>query len=428
MRKVLSLLMVCAILSSCFLTVNADTVEGYKDKTSQTATDELDGSYEQYLSQFNDFSDSNSNIEVFTSKGNNILLSKENASATFEIDVAEAGFYQPEFTYKAIAGNGTNIKLGLKIDGKSPMELFENFELKRAWCDDTEGASVDDLGNEFSPEQKEAFIEQTSGIFDINGFYIQELKLALQQGKHTVEIYINSQAVELINITFNAPDVIKSYEEVKKEYEQNGYENYSGDAIVIEGEAATLKSSSMILPLVDRNSPDVQPNNPFLDTVNYIGGSNWKDNGDTITWEINIEAGKAGLYDLNFHFKQTYLQESSSYRTLLIDGKCPFEEASNIEFKYASGWQYCSITEKNNTPIYLSEGKHTISLRVTLGELSQFANELKTVVSKTGDVYRDIVMITGETPDTNRDYNLFVQLPDLEKELTEISTTLDRLA
>ena len=34
-------------------------------------------------------------------------------------------------------------------------------------------------------------------------------------------------------------------------------------------------------------------------------------------------------------------------------------------------------------------------------------------------------MITGETPDANRDYNLFTSIPSLEEDLKRISKTLD---
>ena len=36
-------------------------------------------------------------------------------------------------------------------------------------------------------------------------------------------------------------------------------------------------------------------------------------------------------------------------------------------------------------------------------------------------------MITGETPDPNRDYNLFAHIPQFEERLTSIAEDIDRL-
>ena len=117
------------------------------------------------------------------------------------------------------------------------------------------------------------------------------------------------------------------------------------------------------------------------------------------------------------------------YRWLKIDGVTPFEEARSLNFAYKSGWQRKFFTDSNNNPylFYLEKGNHTISLSVTLGEMSVFYERLEKIVSALGDKYLEIAMITGETPDSNRDYELFKQIPDLEKVLSEQYEALQSL-
>ena len=43
-------------------------------------------------------------------------------------------------------------------------------------------------------------------------------------------------------------------------------------------------------------------------------------------------------------------------------------------------------------------------------------------------MYLDIVMITGETPDSNRDYELYKQIPDYETRLEDIYDELSSLS
>ena len=45
-----------------------------------------------------------------------------------------------------------------------------------------------------------------------------------------------------------------------------------------------------------------------------------------------------------------------------------------------------------------------------------------------GDLYLDIVMITGEDPDTNRDYELHKQIPEFEETLTDSLKKLNALS
>lgn len=121
----------------------------------------------------------------------------------------------------------------------------------------------------------------------------------------------------------------------------------------------------------------------------------------------------------------------------MIDGLCPFEEVENISFPYGHSWDNLILSDESGEPylFYLSEGYHTLSLQVSLGDYKEICKRLEAIVKELGDNNLKMTMITGETVDINRDYDLFKYIPDLEEsftrnysELKAIETEINRLS
>ncbi|MBO4734462.1 MAG: extracellular solute-binding protein, partial [Clostridia bacterium] len=131
---------------------------------------------------------------------------------------------------------------------------------------------------------------------------------------------------------------------------------------------------------------------------------------------------KAGYYKLGFSFRQSAILGAKVYRSLKIDGECPFAQADNIGFKYSYDWQQMFFEDDkgNDYLVYLSEGNHLLSLEVTAGDITLVRNILKETVAELSDLYVEMTMITGETVDIYRDYDLFEQIPDMESRLKDI--------
>ncbi len=359
---------------------------------------------------------------TFTDKG--ISFNETEASVTIKFTVGEDAWFEPSISYCALPAGSSSIEMSIMIDGRYPYSQINNFLLHRRWVNATEEFGVDLAGNQLSPEQVEDFVWQSSKIYDSDGFVQEPLCIALSKGEHTLTLSLINEKVEVSAVILTTPTVVPSYDEYKDE--QKGTD-YAGEPIIIQGEDAAHKNSKFYLPLSNRNDGTLFPSDPYKRVLNYIGGSNWSNFGGSITWEI--DAPQDGYYQLGFDFHQTYLQDGSSYRTLLIDGEIPFKEAQAIAYKYKSGWQYMQLSnsEGENMPIYLTKGRHTLTLKVALGEMSEFASELSALTNELGVLYRKIVKITGESPDANRDYNIFSAIPEMEDTLTRISSELTRL-
>ena len=375
----------------------------------------------------NYFSENNSDaikLSNYKGKKNVLKWDSQKGSVTYEITVPKNGIYNINFTYMQLPCQSKDIQIGIKIDGKYLFDGIETVFLPRLWKNKGD-VRVDDKGDQISPEQTELSVYTTKLISDEEGVVVKPYEFALTSGKHTITVVMQEEAFVLASIALTAPQSIESYKQVSANYNKSDY--YSGSPIVIEGEDAAIKTSNSLIPKSD-NSVSVTPSNPCNLMVNYIGSKNWSNVGQVLTWKVNVK--QSGLYKLVFKFKQSELVNGISYRSMKIDGKTPFTEAEAIAFGYKTNWQISDFADENNNPylIYLSEGVREISFDVTLAETAEFYSRLKEMVTEIGDLYIKINMITGETPDANRNYDLFKQIPGFNETLKELYEGLDKLS
>ena len=452
MKKLICLLTTLLLLVSCFYVSAAAEEVPTTGETPAEETTVLAGStsdYDRYLVDNANLPDATDSIVVeggsYSSQNGAVLeKDKENftnairwtngeGTVTYKIKVKETALYSLRFYYEGIKNRSNPITVSVKLDGEYPYGSLENIELPRVWKDSGEVRS-DGVGNEFTAEQVEVITPTNSYATDASGLVSTPLVIALTAGEHTVEVTALEEPFVLDKFVLGAPVKYPSYEEVKQSYADKGYTNYTGDkTIVIQGEKADFKSTNSLIAKSDSSDPSVQPSNPYVSKINYIGSSNWSTPGDRLTWKFTVE--ETGLYKLGIKFRQGTILNGNSYRRIYIDGEVPFEEASNVSFSYASGWQYKELgktDDKGNVTeyylFYLEEGEHTFEMDVTIGELADLTRALEAVTYSAGNTYRKIVQITGETPDASRDYDLFEQIPNLEETLQRDMDELYRIS
>jgi hypothetical protein len=169
-------------------------------------------------------------------------------------------------------------------------------------------------------------------------------------------------------LTVCKADELKSYEEVKAQYETNGYKTAASEPIKVQAEDIYRKSDYTLYPVADRSSAITEPQDASKVKLNCISGTKYKLAGQWISWKVN--APQDGLYQIALRYKQSILSGLYSSRTLKIDGKIPFEEAKNLNFKYDNEWKVDALgNDKEDFMFYLTAGEHEISMEVTLGDL-----------------------------------------------------------
>lgn len=405
--------------------VSAEEVVVQNDSNVIHEIDEITNEdYITYIDKFSDYSypaenetvkgnsctfDSNSNVKNIE---DNNAIALYRGSITYNFDIPTDALYNICLNYKNLNNNGIDVEIAIKIDGKYPFEKAQNITLPTIWQDASE-IRIDDFGNQFSPEQIVYNNYVTKPLYDDTGVTLFPYDFAFSTGSHTITIEIITGEIALKEVILSVPDSsVKSYNEVKKEYVNNSYKEYKGAPLVIEGEDAELKNSNSLIPISDNTSSLLTPSSTTKSVINYIGSNNWSNSTQEISWTLKVP--ETGLYKLGLMYKQDQVVNGYSYRHLKIDGRTPFSEAAAIGFYYDTSWKFYEFANDSGEEylFYLSEGEHQISMSVTLGPQADFYSRLKKVASSLGDFYIDVVMITGEAPDQNRDYELFKQIPD----------------
>ncbi len=367
--------------------------------------------------------------EVKVEKDHLLWETQEDASATWNAKVPADGWYAVTFTYAAVQGNGSDIELGLLLDGKLPYPEANRFVLPRMWVDD--GEIRESNGNQFAPEQKQVFEKQTYAMRDVNGFISDDLRIFLKKGDNKVSLVSYGEAFELYSINLTVPAVVPTLEEALAQWKEQGVKDYTGEEIVIQAEGfqkdpanpdaeqnydILCKNDRSVIGKSDNSNPGVTPADPYKQKVNYIGGSNWSMPDEYITWWVN--APEAGIYKVGFHYRQNYLVNATSYRSLKVNGEYQYAEQASLGFAYVNGWRFSeNVLGGHELLVYLDKGYNELTMAVTLGDLNEFSSKMEQMVLRLGKMYLDIVAIVGETPDANRDYDLFKRVTDLEERM-----------
>ena len=348
-----------------------------------------------------------------------------NGTVSFAVTVPETALYNFKFVWKPKT-SGVNLNLGIQVDGQYLFDGTHSAVFTRRWKNISDEPRSDIQGNQYSQEQVETGESIESFFVDTTGLVSEPYCFALTAGTHTITLVEPTQSIEISYLAFEKPEVVQSYAEVSATY--NLQENSDLGIITIQGEDAAVKSSSSIIPKSNNSDASMTPRNAYLMKINYIGGTSWQMPGDEIVWNFNVE--KSGYYSLNLRCKQSDLVNGESFRWLKIDGETPFEEAKNLTYAYDTGWKYETFASKDETPFYfyLEAGPHTLSMTATTGRQAQYIARLSDIVDVIADEYIKIIMITSETPDLNRDYELFNQIPNFTETLTKCREDLTNLA
>lgn len=355
-----------------------------------------------------------------------VLICKNvNGSVSYNIVAPKTEKYNLLLRYAILDDNATDLQLGIKIDGKYPFSEAEEFTFPQFWENSVKDWAKDSKGNDLTPEQSryKGIVEYFAK--DNNGIILKPYEFLLTAGKHTLTIETKGQSFVLADINLLPPEETVNYAKPDLYSKDNSQSNIQN--ILLQGEKANLKTSSALIPKSDNTDGDLTPASATRINLNYIGGSSWKQPNQSLIWDFEVK--EAGYYKLGFNFKQDQIINGETYRWLKIDGKTPFAEAQKITFGYSSKWQFKTFANEKEEPylIWLDKGVHTFSLETTLGSIAPYYERLSKVTKILGDTYTDIIMITGDTPDPNRDYELFKSIPDFEKTLKTAQNDLDQL-
>ena len=334
--------------------------------------------------------------------------------------VSQEGLYQLRLNYFALLAESRNIELKILIDHQFPFDSSKRIILPRLFTNATE-ITQDSRGNDIRPQQIPFNSWLRESVTDKEGLYSEPFSFYLSEGTHVLTLEGVRAGFALKTIEFYNDEPIPNY----SEYRRNVEPSKSLGVYVVEGESAQYKSDSMLYPMYDRSGPDTSPYDPVKLKLNTIGQGSYNAQGQFIMWEIMVP--EEGFYKISIRYRQNLVRGRTSYRKLYINEKIPFVEAKELPFEFHEKWQQKILGPDGGYWFFLQKGKNTLRLEVTPGPSGEVSANTYDTIAYLNMIYRKIIMITGTTPDSLRDYQLIKEIPYLIQDLNEALTQCNNL-
>ncbi len=391
-----------------------------------------------------DAANTTADVEVLTNYENmgTALYMPESGKTSWKVNIPETAKYAIKVEYFPIAEKDgvkvstlTTIERTLYIDGFIPFSEARYFYFPRNWAytefdyrkDGTCIFPTDATGNDVRPIRYEKPEWQDYYLRDWLGYTMEPFQFTLTQGEHVLTFEANREPIVISKITLYPYESEPSYADFLAEKKAEGVkiiEHVQGGVIKVQAENPSLISNANLYPMNDRTSSLTEPQDPQTIRYNIV-------NSQTVNeWmRYTVEVPETGLYRIAIRFRQNALIGMFTSRRILVNGEIQFKEASNIRFKYNSGWQSTYATDGSQTFLfYLEKGKNEITFETVLGEMTEYVYEIGNMIDELNVAYKKILQLTGPTPDAYRDYGFTRLVPDALDTIVQASEDLYRIA
>lgn len=431
---------VCAVglltgaLSPMSFSVKAEEISAKPSSGTAAAVTNVRYTYAEYLrdQQAAGFSAYAGDMLSFDPKGGDaatveldgvvgVLNSEEHPETTVRIQVPEDGLYQLGCRFRFLNSEGFEGKRQILIDGKSLFMEADNVAFYR-YFENNGQVTVNEIGDEVRPPAKEQLSWRTIAFYDNLGRYSEPLTFALTAGEHTVTVKYDTQSLAIAALTLSAPTVYPTYDEYRATVAD---ERLTGFSEKLQAEAAMSLRNTSSIGFATDGDPGAIPSNPGYIVMNTVGGYSFREGGQSISFSLNVK--EAGLYRISLRSKQNWNSKMNSYRKIELNGAVPFAEMACFAFPYANGWQNVLLADETGEPyeFYLKAGENTLTLTAVLGPNTETEQLLNYALDDLSTLIREIVMITGNSPDANYNYELETTIPRLKERFQEIIDYID---
>ncbi|MBQ3078671.1 MAG: extracellular solute-binding protein, partial [Clostridia bacterium] len=229
----------------------------------------------------------------------------------------------------------------------------------------------------------------------------------LAKGEHTIGIEVKDGEISIAEIVLSAPEAISAYE----------HHTAEGDSlIIIEGENIHSRNESSIRGAGEFNAL-LTPYSVENRKINHLDGASFDAAGDMVTYKFNVE--NTGWYYMNLFYRQNVKADFPVFVDVFIDGKMPSQAAGKIPFDYATGFTDVTVKAgEEKQAFYLTEGEHTLSLRINCAILTPVYEMIDRTLSEINGLSLEVVRLSGGMTDKYRDYELLTYIPNLVEILT----------
>lgn len=295
-------------------------------------------------------------------------------------------------------------------------------------------------GNESKPSKYMTNELRTYVATDSSGYHIEPLQFYFPAGNNTIQLEAQREAMVLVGVElfpYDYDEEMLSFDEYVKYWQDKGASDVADFYTKLQAEYPDATSETTLYPLADRTSAISQPQSPYIQYLNAIGGDGgdkWQSVGQWVRYTVEVE--KDGFYEIVLRYRQSVNEGAYSTRVLRVatqsmineglDAQVPFNEASYLRFNYKDTWQISAINSGSDITykVYLEKGKNYIELEAGLGDMANILLDVTDSLNTINDIYIKFLMITGSDPDKYRDYDFYSIVPE---EVDELLVQADKL-
>ena len=343
-------------------------------------------------------------------------------SWTFEI--RETGRYTFALDYYLDGEAAYVAKRNLLVDGETLFEESNGMTFKKKYVEENTNR-VNSYGDELRGDIKPINQWQQFAFIGTSGNCETPFEVYFEEGIHTVTLTYEEKDMYVGDFYVNPAQKIKTYEEVLKEYKNNGYKEVINEELIFEAESELLWTNDVTIRRENSTDVTVTPYHVTTKYLNVYGGGRWDTGEQTVAW--NIEVPKSGLYKMGVRALVNLSDGLPVYRQIAIDGTVPFAEMLSYKFKYDTSYDTYELKDENGEAylFYMEEGKHTLTMTVKLGEMASVIESIEEDMVLLSDMQLEITKLTGSEIDPNYDYLFFKNIPELEGQFHALITSLE---
>ena len=349
--------------------------------------------------------------------GNAVEL-KDGEVLSFTADIETDGDYIIGIEYTPLNALYMDCLMNLAVDGGEKI-----VSLPLLWADAASEYGTDRMGNQIVPEQLAVSEYYTDWLHDYGDTDKNILILPLKTGVHSISLTSESQSLKVTKI------YIKKYREPVSyaEYSAQLPKNTVSETYTLEAEEYSVKSDSFIRAASRKNAA-LYPYDTYKKLLNVIDEGSWNSSSQKILWEIDVPAD--GCYNIAVRYLQNADSGKPVYRRVEIDGNVPFKEWQALSFKNTKTGKYANqvfYAFVKPAGVYLTAGRHTVSLTVTMGPLEQIYDDIVALMDDINALGMDIQKITAGQTDHNRTWNMEYYLPNAVTDLKKFAERINGL-
>lgn len=334
------------------------------------------------------------------------IYTRAGSLTEFVVNADVEGFYHIALEYYPVMESGADIVRSILIDGELPYREMNRVKFDRVWRAET--------------EEKKWIVSDCS---DSMGYLDEPLTVYLTEGEHRISLFASKEPLLIHQVIFRNEKTAQEYVQVKAFWDAVGIKAAKGQTVRIEAENAVSASSKQLCPAQEGEGTIAVAKQ----RTGFAGGEGWKEAGQWIEWEFNVE--EAGYYHILLCDCQNYVKEISVGRKIMIDGTIPFAEMENYHFGYGRDWREDVLSDEAGIPyvFYLKQGHHRIRMEAVPGDVADMIGEVWDNVFRFDQACGQIKGSASENGGAGEEAGQEISLKDLRNEMVDARMNINNV-